>query len=660
MLTAAAAPIGQWRLFHCYRDITDIAVTRDDVYALASGNLFRLHPADRSLTALDATSALSSPTAIAMIAAVGERLLVIYSDGALDIVTPSRTTFMPDIRDADITGSRRVNSVLADGTTAFLATDFGIVRLSTAEATVTDTYRLGTAVAYVEKDSRYLYAATPSRGLLRCPLTSNLLNPGLWEPCGPYVPREKAQYTADTYRHCLWAATPDGLTRFSEDREQTDTPLRPDGPAATTAWRLYLNGGTLWATAGIYTYPLMREQKGCIMTLRDGRWATLPEPDGDYECVNTLLFDPNDPQHFWATARTGLYEFRDAKPATTWDARNSTLTPMYNSPGQPTLVCSACLTPDGALWAMSGWCDNFLNRLSDGRWQRLTHKEATFDNRYSIDMQGAYYSAYHKSLFLVNCHAHNAALMRYDTDTDSLEIITPWPNEDGQTIALAIYYDIAEDAQHNLWIATDGGPVFITADDLGAHRYTLQQHKVPRGDGTGLADYLLTGLTVRRIVPAADGTVWIATAGNGLYHISADLNTELDHFTAATTPLPSDDIFDVLPDAATSEVWISTAQGLCAYQGDTRPSGTVMSTETVTAYPNPVPPEATRVTLAGLDPQTHIAFTTVSGRLLHQATAVSASYTWLLPADMPSGIILACLTQADGTAGPVVKIAVVR
>ena len=68
----------------------------------------------------------------------------------------------------------------------------------------------------------------------------------------------------------------------------------------------------------------------------------------------------------------------------------------------------------------------------------------------------------------------------------------------------------------------------------------MNQPKVPRNDGTNYADYLLTGNTVNAIAVDGGNRKWIGTLGAGIYLVNADGSEILAHYTAADSPLLSD------------------------------------------------------------------------------------------------------------------------
>ena len=82
-----------------------------------------------------------------------------------------------------------------------------------------------------------------------------------------------------------------------------------------------------------------------------------------------------------------------------------------------------------------------------------------------------------------------------------------------------------------MWFGTNIGPLVLTAEEITSSNPVFEQIKVPRNDGTNLADYLLAGIDITCIAIDGGGRKWIGTNGNGVYLISEDNYTQEAHFT---------------------------------------------------------------------------------------------------------------------------------
>ena len=83
-------------------------------------------------------------------------------------------------------------------------------------------------------------------------------------------------------------------------------------------------------------------------------------------------------------------------------------------------------------------------------------------------------------------------------------------------------------------------PGKVFSSDLKASRI-----KIPRNDGSGLADYLLGTETITTIAIDGANRKWIGTMSSGAYLMSEDGRKELIHFNTANSPMLSDNIVKI-------------------------------------------------------------------------------------------------------------------
>jgi two-component system, sensor histidine kinase ChiS len=107
--------------------------------------------------------------------------------------------------------------------------------------------------------------------------------------------------------------------------------------------------------------------------------------------------------------------------------------------------------------------------------------------------------------------------------------------------------DLYEDRQHRLWVATSGGLYSIPPDRKG-----LKNHAISR----------LANLDIKAICPDADGTLWLATVGEGLKQYNP-VSGRVQSYTLQDG-LPSNAVMSILPDAS-GNLWLGTKYGLCYF-----------------------------------------------------------------------------------------------
>ena len=205
----------------------------------------------------------------------------------------------------------------------------------------------------------------------------------------------------------------------------------------------------------------------------------------------------------------------------------------------------------------------------------------------------------------------------------------------------------------------------LTKDDVLNDETMLTQVKVPRNDGTNYADYLLAGLNTTAIAVDAGGRKWFATNGNGVYLISADNMTQLQHFTTENSNLLSNVVMSLAINNKTGEVFFGTENGLCSYISDATETNENMTTDNVYAYPNPVTPDYTGlITIVGLAYNADVKILSANGALITEGRSNGGSFTWdgcnKSGQRVASGIYMVVTATSTGQKGTVCKIAIVN
>lgn len=163
-------------------------------------------------------------------------------------------------------------------------------------------------------------------------------------------------------------------------------------------------------------------------------------------------------------------------------------------------------------------------------------------------------------------------------------------DSDGQPLNSTLVSCLYEDTESGLvWVGTTSGVMTFSPAAVLAGNGSLTQLKVSRNDGTGLADYLLNGVVINRIVADARGRKWIATSGAGLLCVSKDGREVITSCTTDNSDIPSDIVYNLAYNPLTNSMLVATAGGMAEYQPYNVGDGTDF--EHIRAYPNPVRPD---------------------------------------------------------------------
>lgn len=654
-LFAGATAIGTWKAYMSYHDVTEIEKGGNMLYVLASGNLYSYNESDQSIRTYDKINLLSDCdiTHIAWCQST-KRLVIVYQNQNIDLLDQQdKITNVPEFYSKAMTEDKTVYNIDIDGQYAYISTGFGILKLNVSNGEISDTYNLGFRIDYSYTDGEYLYAASSTNGLYRGSQNTNLLDKKNWSRVGDYTAKTK---------------------NIDEKMLKMVQSLKPGGPKYNhfgfmkfTNNRLYTCGGGYYVTS-----DLMRP--GCVQVLSDNDEWTVYEDDlkqktgVSYIDLSCLDVDPKENNHVFASGRTGVYEFMNGKFIKLWNNGNSILeSAISTSDKEYILVLGLGFDRTGNLWCLNSQApqQSLLEYTKDGKWISHTKDALMKLNGKSLGKLTNIFQDSRGLIWFGNDHWIVSSLYAYQPSTDELNAFTSFKNQDGQTVGVASIQCITEDKEQNIWIGTSLGPLVLQSSEITAKNYIFQQVKVPRNDGTSFADYLLDGVNISVIIIDQSGRKWFGTKGDGIYLISADNMTQLQHFTTENSRILSNNIESMAINPKTGELFIGTDKGLCSYMSDAAVANETMTTENVYAYPNPVRPEYTGpITIVGLSYDADVKIVTSNGVLVNKGRSNGGTYVWngcdQKGKRVASGVYMVQTATQTGDKGTVCKVAIVN
>lgn len=458
------------------------------------------------------------------------------------------------------------------------------------------------------------------------------------------------------------------------------------GPWQDRAYYMTYAGGELLVTTG-RNDPYEVDRVAQVAMRYDGRDWTLFAPPGTtdfaakgslFESATSIARDPRHPKHYVvSTVRTGIYDY-DTPATITAQAT------VGNSPFHSLLPASSPhfynyvrtdgvnFDDQGNLFTLNNQQDTLIwARKPDGKWTGLYNegvKRAPGLERTLFDRYGQLWVTSRRTVT-----NHNGGFLCYDynrtldnTADDRATYRSSFYNQDGTAINILSAYAIAQDHAGSLWLGTDQG-LYKVDDPLQWHErnFLITQIKVPRNDGTNLADYLLSGVPVTAIAVDGADRKWVGTQGDGLYLISADGLQTLHHFTTDNSPLFSNNIWSVACHPTTGEVMIGTQEGILAYRSDATEPQPALDRSRLRVFPNPVRPDYMGViTLDGLTADSEVKVTNTAGTVVAAGTSLGGTFTWdgrsFDGVRVASGVYHFHVFDPSGQRAAVAKVAIVR
>lgn len=613
------AQIGSWKAYMAYSDVQQIQKAGDNLFVMASNDLYQYNLNDQSIYIYDKTNGLSD-TYITHIkwSSAAKRLIVVYQNSNIDLVEIDGNVInISDLYMKAITGDKTVKSVRIDGVYAYLVCGFGIVKVNMERAEISDSY-------------------TPNH---------------------PEYP----------------TTLPDEDNSDYETYIETVKTLDPGGPKYNYFFNMLMHNGKLYTVGGGWNQFANFERPGTIQVLENGEWTIFqddmkPAFSPIYRDVNSIAVDPLDENHVMVATCSGLFEFMNGEFKFNYTAGN---TDYFESAAgnAPDYVRTNGIIYDheGNLYCLnSGSTSGVIKWSKDGQWSGIMD-EVLIDrpNRAMRAMKGSIIDS-RGLMWFVNAHSDNPAFICYDIQNDTFTKYTNFTNQDGLNMIVTFVQCVCEDNEGNLWVGTDKGPVYLTASEIADPSLGVIQYKVARNDGTDYADYLLSGLHITCIAIDGAGRKWFGTSADGVYLISADNNEQIQHFTAENSMLLSNNIDDIAVNHQTGEVFFGTSLGLCSYMSDATAPVESMDKNDVYAYPNPVDFSnySGFVTITGLSYAADVKITNAAGFLIAEGRSTGGQFTWdgrdTKGNRVASGVYHVVTATHDGKKGTVCKVAVVR
>lgn len=653
------AQTGTWRAYMSYYEPQQIVKSGSQLYVRASNGLYSYNLNDQSITTYDKVNQLSE----AFITLIGlnqdtHKLLVVYENQNMDIIDCNSDDIenLSALYMKSMTVDKTVNHIYMHQHFAFLSTGFGIMKLNMKKNEVADSYILNKNITATGISGDSIYAKTADGTIITAALADNLIDPNKW------------QSATAAPSHVF---DPD-LSDWEQYHALVST-LKPGGPKYNHFSFMRFKHNRLYTVGGGYKSPTDLELPGIAQILHDNEWTILQDSlekitGWDYRDNETIEADPADPNHVFVGSRTGLYEFNNGRFTKAYNIDNSPLSTATNDNREAYVLVFALQYDDnGTLWLLNSSNYNYesIFELSpDG--QFTSHKKEQLNNgNKSLKGMRSLFKDSRGYLWFVNEHWELPSFHCYMPQTDRLVSYTVLTNQDGTTINDYNAHCVAEDMEGNIWIGTGKGPFLIEKSNIGQENATVTQVKVPRNDGTNLADYLLDGINIRSIAIDGGGRKWMASEGNGIYLISDDNMTELQHFTTANSPILSNTVYSLAIDNQTGELFIGTDAGLCSYMTDATDAVDEMTKDEVYAFPNPVVAGYNGlITVRGLSLNADVKILSSSGRLIASGRSNGGTFTWdgrdASGRRVASGVYMVAAATKDGKKGTVCKIAIIQ
>lgn len=413
------------------------------------------------------------------------------------------------------------------------------------------------------------------------------------------------------------------LIKIYSDKTREDIIF--NGPYNNTNFEIKARGNQLWVAAGGYTSTwAKRWMNDGIYYYTDYEWTNLNRNTHDaFDTINdlvTVAIDPVDESKVYVGSyHKGLLEFEDFQLINIYNNTNSSLD--FLTGYSYIYVTGLDFDSKNNLWVANHGTDKMLSvKTTKGDW--FSYNIGSDDiSHLAIDGNDYKWVLTRNGTFVV----FNENKTISDMSDDRYKTIGKTPGQGGLHSEANC---MALDKNGTMWIGTnDGLALFYSTSKIfqqGAN-YDASRILVPRNDGSGQADYLLSGESVLSICVDDANNLWVGTR-NGVFYISNNGLTEYHHFTQENSPLLSNTVQSIAIDEE-GNVFFATDKGIISYRGIATESKKTNSD--VIVYPNPVRHDYTGlVGIKNLIDNTLVKITTVDGSFVTHLYSEGGQAVW--------------------------------
>jgi len=430
----------------------------------------------------------------------------------------------------------------------------------------------------------------------------------------------------------------------------------PDGPIENTPYRLKVNNGTLYMVPG-GRWAVENKHPGNVMIYDGTTWTNITNGRISQDCgcvaedFMNVAVDPTNPSHFFVTSYgEGVFEFENNTFVKNYTYTNS---PLKSAVPTSDPWTAYYVRADGAMYDdLGNLC--FLNAGKYASPIHVASPQQMQTSRYSTQAQWDHTQIVNQSgnivyletplemfqdnrksnYFWVPLARSNTSLVLMDNNStphdmsdDKFYQRDTWKDQDGNQLNPEYIYCVTQDREGDIWIGTKTGLFLIPSEVDFRTSNACERIKIPRNDGTNLADYLLGTEMINAIAVDGSNRKWIATESSGLYLMSEDGMETIEHFTAEDSPLLSNKVISLAIDENSGLVYVGTDGGLMSYQSDaTEPMDDFSSAY---AYPNPVRPDYDGVIcIKGLMEESTVKIVDAGGNLVYETISNGGMATW--------------------------------
>jgi len=492
----------------------------------------------------------------------------------------------------------------------------------------------------------------------------------------------------DSYSNLIVADNNYGIVKINED--SNDEYFYPDGPMSNNVFDIAASTAGVYVTAGGITSSWNNLSRAGEYSYFDGvKWTKFKRNNSDeqkwWRDFINISIDPKQPEHAYICSwGTGVFELNAGVLLNNFNQYNSGLQNIdWTRKPYYVRVGGVAVDKSQNVWMNNGEVEyGLVVKTKENKWIQYDYKALNklhsmgqiliAKNRIFwmiIPMQFTKKAG--MFVFDINNTIENQADDRYrcadspsqDSDPRNAGQLKIW-DENGEEITNKVF-SLAEDKNGYIWVGTDKGVLvyYRPYAIFDEEKPIATRIKVPRNDGSNLADYLLENESVTAIAIDGGDRKWLGTANSGLFLVSEDGTKTIHSFNTDNSPLISNHINSITIQPKTGEVFIGTDMGMVSYKALATEGNP--SYNKIYAYPNPVRENYSGdIIITGLMENSTIKIVDVSGNLVFETTSVGGRAVWnghnLHGEKVKTGVYIVFVSNEDGSEKATTKILVIN
>ena len=426
-------------------------------------------------------------------------------------------------------------------------------------------------------------------------------------------------------------------------------PIVFNGPYSNYVFELKASGDQLWVAPGGYSSVWAKNwMKDGVFYYTNNKWHNINRNNTEaFDTISDIVsiaIDPiNNSKVYVGSFHKGILEFEDFELKNIYNKENSSLGEL--SGYGYVYITGMDFDSKNNLWIANSSTENMLSvKTTKNEWYSFNIGSENV-GRLLVDNNN-YKWILTRNGNLIVYNDNNTISNSYD---DNYKIINTTKGQGGLPAEANC---MAIDKDGTVWIGTnDGLAQFYSTSKIFRQgvNYDASRILVPRNDGSGQADYLLSGESVLSICVDDANNLWVGTR-NGAFYISNNGLTEYHHFTQDNSPLLSNTINDIAINKD-GEIFFGTDKGIISLRGRATEGKTTNSD--VIVYPNPVRQNYSGlVGIKNLVSNSLVKITTVDGSFVTHLYSEGGQAVWdcttINGEKVAPGIYLIFVTDENG------------